>query len=108
MVQLQLIPFPGLYTERLMLREPSFDDAASLFELRSDAEVMKFVPREPAKNLEDVRNFISMINDCHQKKISVLWCICRKENPPGVLGTIGLWKFEFECYRAEVGFMLNR
>ena len=108
MVQLRLVPFPNLYTERLILREPSFDDAASLFELRSDPEVMKYVPREPAKNVEEVSDFISMINDWHQKKTAILWFICRKENPLGVLGTIGLWKFEFESYRAEVGFMLNR
>jgi ribosomal-protein-alanine N-acetyltransferase len=107
MLQLQLVPFPELATDRLILREPLANDSASLFELRSDEEVMKYVPRPPAKILQDVVDFISMVNNWHQKKNAILWFICKKEDPLIVIGTIGFWKFEFESYRVEVGYMLH-
>ena len=69
---------------------------------------MKFVPRQPAKNLQDVVDFLTMVTEWHQKNNAILWCMCTKENPATVIGTIGLWKFEFESYRAEVGYMLHQ
>ena len=38
-------PFPVLTTDRLILRRPLMEDAADLFEMRSDPQVMQFIPR---------------------------------------------------------------
>lgn len=108
MIAITTNPFPVLFTERLILREPTLNDTASLFDLRSDVEVMKYVPREPAKNIDDIHNFINIVVEWHEKKQALLWAMCESTNPGYVLGTIGLWKFDFESRRGEVGYMLNQ
>ncbi len=108
MVKITTHPFPVLFTERLILREPTGNDTASLFDLRSDVEVMKYVPREPAKNSDDIHNFINIVVEWHKKKQAILWAMCEKDNPDYILGTVGLWKFDFESYRCEVGYMINQ
>jgi RimJ/RimL family protein N-acetyltransferase len=55
----------------------------------------------------DKLDFISMVNDWHQQKSAILWCACRKEDPITVIGTIAFWKFEFESYQTELGYMLR-
>jgi len=108
MVEITTDPFPVLFTERLILREPTVNDTASLFDLRSDVEVMKYVPREPAKNSDDIRIFMNIVVEWHKTKLAVLWAMCERNNPGYLLGTIGFWKFDFGSCRSEVGYMMNQ
>ncbi|WP_295719732.1 hypothetical protein [Mucilaginibacter sp.] len=46
-------PFPVLTTERLILRRFINADAANLFKLRGDADVMQYIGRPLAKTVDD-------------------------------------------------------
>jgi RimJ/RimL family protein N-acetyltransferase len=47
-----------LYTERLCLRVPASEDAEDLYDLFTDAEVMKGLGKEPVSSVEEVRAMI--------------------------------------------------
>ncbi|HJT81474.1 MAG TPA: GNAT family N-acetyltransferase [Chthoniobacterales bacterium] len=47
-----------LKTERLIVREYTGDDAADFFRLNSDPEVMRYVPDQPMKTVEEARAVI--------------------------------------------------
>lgn len=55
--------FPVLQTPRLVLRKLEKDDAPGVFRLRSDAAVMKYIPRPLAVNINDAIIHIEMIQD---------------------------------------------
>jgi len=47
-----------LQTERLLLREYTEADAPKFFELNSDPEVMRYVPDEPLKSVDQARQIL--------------------------------------------------
>ena len=61
MLEITFIPFPTLTNERLILRQLSINDQQDVFSLRSDAEINKYLDREPSKNIEDALTFIGKI-----------------------------------------------
>jgi [ribosomal protein S5]-alanine N-acetyltransferase len=63
MVNRNFTPFPILTTARLTLRQLSIDDKHTIFALRSDIEINKYLDREPSKTIDDAINFIKIVND---------------------------------------------
>ena len=53
MKEFSFLTFPILKTERLRLRALTFDDATSIFELRSRKVENKLITRKTPKNLKD-------------------------------------------------------
>ena len=100
-------PFPILETERLLLRKVSEADSEAVFIMRSDREVMRYIPRPMAKNLQDALNVIQMVNDFTAKNEKINWAIEWKENGE-MLGMIGYVNLKPEHARAEVGYSLTR
>jgi len=100
-------PFPELVTDRLLLRKMTMDDAGSVFELRSNPQVMKYISRPLAKTIEDAQAWVQLIIDALEKNEGITWCICLKEQPDAHVGTIGFWRMQKENYRAEIGYMLH-
>ena len=45
MLEFNFTPFPVIETERLLLRRITNDDVNEVFELRSNPETMKYIPR---------------------------------------------------------------
>ncbi len=45
MLNINFSHFPTLESERLMLRRADFNDVNEIFEMRSDPEMMKYIPR---------------------------------------------------------------
>lgn len=107
MLELNFTPFPVLETERLILRQLTDDDAADMFVMRSDKEMMKYIPRPVAQTLDDVLKLIRLMNENIGKNDTINWGIVPKERPV-VMGTIGYVRMSKEDYRAEVGYMLHR
>jgi ribosomal-protein-alanine N-acetyltransferase len=97
--------FPILTTERLTLRQLSTDDKHSIFDLRSDPEINKYLDREPSKTIEDAVNFINKVNDNIQKNNSIYWAITLEKTKTFV-GTICLFDFSNEKNSCEIGFEL--
>lgn len=99
-------PFPVLTTERLVLRRFTYDDAAGLFEMRSNETVMQYINRPINKTIDDAVGLIDVIEDLLSKNDGITWCICLKNNHK-CIGSIGFWRIEKDNHRAEIGYLLN-
>jgi len=98
-------PFPILTTERLTLRQLSIDDQLSIFALRSDKEINKYLDRQASRTIEDAVNFINNINDNIKKNNSIYWVITLTKTKTFV-GTICLFDFSDEKSSCEIGYEL--
>ncbi|MGB8192793.1 MAG: GNAT family N-acetyltransferase [Chitinophagaceae bacterium] len=98
-------PFPVIATHRFLLRQLSEQDAAAIYILRTDEEVNRYIDRQRATSVEDVRAFIHKINENILKNESILWAICTKEDP-ALIGTICLWNIQPSQSTAEIGYEL--
>jgi ribosomal-protein-alanine N-acetyltransferase len=106
-LHLNFVPFPLLETDRLLLRQLTVDDSDQLFILRSDARVLQYLGKEPAKTVKEVEEFILKINASVESGESILWAITLKGDPSKVIGTICLWNIIKEHFRAEIGYVLH-
>lgn len=107
MLELNFTPFPELKTERLLLRRLEKKDANELFFLRSNKDVLRYLGKEPAASVKEVEEFIERINKAADQNESILWGIALLSEPTVIIGTICLWNFKKENYRAEIGFLLH-
>ena len=103
MLQLNLIPFPVLNTDRLVLRQLENLDDNELFLLRSDESVNKYLDGFKHDSIEQTRIFIQKILNNE----SVFWAICLKTDLKKLIGTICLWNIMKEDAKAEIGFVLH-
>lgn len=107
MIQPDFSQFPVIHTERLILRRPAPADGADLFEMRSDPQVMQYIPRPLAKTPDDMPPFITMINDNIDRNERINWVMEWKDTGK-VIGMIGYVNIAPQHSRAEVGYSLNR
>lgn len=107
MFQPIFIPFPGLKTKRLMLRQVMIADASEILFLRSDPVILQHLGKEPAKSLQEAEEFIARISNDLEKGDGITWGITLKEDPEKLIGNIGFWKMQKEHYRSEIGYVLN-
>jgi len=105
MLNFNFTPFPVIETERLILRRITNDDVNEVFELRSNPETMKYIPRPLVKTTEDALEHVAMIEEKITSNIGVNWGITLKGDFK-VLGIIGYYRMQPENYRAEIGYML--
>ena len=108
MYQRNFLPFPKLETERLVLRKLSKEDAAAIFQLRSDQENRKYIDSPLARSLEDAQTFISEIEEGIFQNEFIYWAVDSKNKPNTLLGTICIWNFSTRSNKAEVGFELSQ
>jgi len=88
MKTISFLPFQNLESERLLLRQITNDDINEVFELRSNPETMKFVPRPLVTTKEDALDHIKLIQSKIEENIGINWGITLKGNPK-LLGIIG-------------------
>ncbi|WP_417941020.1 GNAT family N-acetyltransferase [Flavobacterium sp. RS13.1] len=105
MLNFNFTPFPVIETERLILKRITDDDVNEVFELRSNPETMKYIPRPLVKSTEDALGHIAMIEEKIVANEGINWGITLKNNPK-TLGIIGFYRLQPENYRAEIGYML--
>lgn len=67
-----------LQTARIFLREFTYDDFDSLFEILSDAEVMKYYPKP--FDAERVKGWIKWNQENYKNYGFGLWAVCLKAN----------------------------
>ncbi len=107
MLQASFSPFPELRTQRLLLRRILLQDAPAVYFLRSDPQVLKYLSREPAKNVAEAEAFITHNNNEINNNNHILWAITLEEHPGQLIGTITFWRLQKENYRAELGYVLH-
>lgn len=59
MLNINFSTFPNLETERLKLRRADFHDINELYALRSDTEIMKYIPRPVTTTLDEFQNLLN-------------------------------------------------
>lgn len=104
MLNMNFTPFPVLETERLILRKPAAQDVQMLFEIRSNADTMKYIPRPLARTMDDAEALLQMIIGFIDRNEKINWAITVKGDDT-MLGMIGYPNFRPEYYRAEVGYV---
>lgn len=98
--------FPDLSTERLILRQLTFDDKKAIFRLRSNKEINKLISRETPKNLNEAEAFIQICHDEFVNENRVFWAMI-KEDSNQLIGTIVFHKVDLENNYAEIGYEIN-
>jgi len=105
MLEINFTPFPNLETERLYLRRVEKEDVNEIFDLRSDKETMKYIPRPLVKTEEEALAHIAMIDEKIETNEGINWAITLKNNSK-LIGLIGHYRIKPEHFRAEIGYML--
>lgn len=95
--------FPGLETERLVLRKLTLHDANDMFEMRSNPDMIDFTDGKLDEYLDDTIKFIDIINNGIKKNKWVNWALVYKENNR-LIGTINIWNLNHEENKAEIGY----
>ncbi|MGV3527272.1 MAG: GNAT family N-acetyltransferase [Flavisolibacter sp.] len=88
-----------------MLRELVSSDDFEIFALRSNDNVNKYLGRQPARSVDDAKNFIRAIHENTRQNKSVYWAITMIGNDK-LMGTICLFDFSDDNSKAEIGFEL--
>jgi ribosomal-protein-alanine N-acetyltransferase len=99
-------PLPILQTLRLRLQQLEEKDAERLFMMRSNKEIMKYICRPIAKNVDDALQLIKAINASIEKNECANWGIFLQENNL-LIGSIGFVRVKKEHYRGEIGYLLD-
>ncbi|AJH15693.1 GNAT family N-acetyltransferase [Myroides profundi] len=104
MLNIDLTIFPILETERLILRRLDINDLNTMYTMRTDPEVMKYIPIPITQSEEEIKQYIHSIDERMAAKECVNWAITLKEEGT-MIGTIGFYRMKLEHYRAETGYM---
>lgn len=97
---------PEMRTSRLLLRQITMADAPALFELRSNPDVMRYIPRVLATQVSETEKQIHDILHVTGEKAIKNWTITLLGNDT-LIGLIGFYRMRPENLRAEVGYMLS-
>jgi [ribosomal protein S5]-alanine N-acetyltransferase len=107
MNKLPFTTYPFLETERLVLRKIDKDkDLGDFFVLRSDAEVMKYIPRPVATEYHEVVDLINAGNEGYERGEMLSLAIVLKEIDT-FIGVVGFYRINWENHRTEIGYILN-
>jgi len=106
MRELNIITFPVLETERLVLRQVNKADVGEVFFLRSSLEVGKYIARDPQKSIDETIAFIERTERNMVDNKAIPWAITFGEDNK-LIGTISLHSFSEDNSVAEVGYDLN-
>ncbi len=106
MTSFSFLPFQNLKSDRLLLRQITPADVNEIFAMRSNVEVMKYVPRPLCKNLDDAMAIIDMIDQKIVANEGINWAITLHGHNE-LIGFIGYYKIQWEHFRSELGYMLS-
>jgi ribosomal-protein-alanine N-acetyltransferase len=83
-----ILNFPIIETERLILKEIEVENNKSVFNIFSNEEVMKYYGQFPMKSIEEADNLIKVFNENFQNGKGIRWGILLKEESR-IIGTCG-------------------
>jgi len=98
---------PNIETSRLTLRQIQRADAADIFKLYSDIEVLQYTDNKLHATIEDSNFFIHNIEIKFSEKIMVCWGISIKKTPE-IIGTIRLYHPDFYHRFISIGNLLSK
>jgi ribosomal-protein-alanine N-acetyltransferase len=92
-----------LCTERLLLRPLIPTDAAALFEVFSDAKVMRYWSGIAWSSIDQAHEKIAQYSKSLKENESIGLGICYAQTN-AVIGTCSLFQLDAQCRRAEIGY----
>lgn len=98
--------FPTLETDRLVLREISYDDAEGIFACFSNENVTRYYGQETLESIEQAVTFVDFFAKIYKEKRGIRWGIERK-GTQGIIGTIGFNTWSPKHKRAEIGYEIH-
>ncbi len=106
MLEINFNPFPNLSTDRLILKQIKQEDEIDFLKLRSDKQVMKYIPRPLAKDVNDIRVLIEKMDSGAKNNMLINWGIYLKLTGK-LIGSIGYVHVYSDNRRAEIGYLLD-
>lgn len=100
-------PFPALDTPRLHLRAVTRDDAADMFRVNADPEVIRFLGRPPMASIEAMREKIDSILENLRNESAIGWTLIDAQTGAYV-GGASLLRWDKAHFRAEVGYVVAK
>ena len=100
-------PFPNIETERLILREPRQEDLQRVYEIHSDAEVMRYYGVLPYDSVEEAKKHLDWLSSLYREDKGLRPVITLKDEDT-YIGDVGFYDFESKHNRAEVGYILGK
>jgi RimJ/RimL family protein N-acetyltransferase len=98
---------PTIVTPRLTLRWISNDDVDALFEVFSNAEVMRYWSTPPLADRDAAVALVNEIHDSFERQVMLKWGVARLADNV-LIGTTTLYNLDFNNRRAELGYALGR
>ena len=98
--------FPTLWTDRLILREITKEDAKGIFACFSNENVTRFYGQETLEGIEQAESFVDFFSNSYREKRGIRWGIERRE-AEGIIGTIGFNAWSPKHKRAEIGYEIH-
>jgi [ribosomal protein S5]-alanine N-acetyltransferase len=98
--------FPFLESERLIFKSLGKMDAAGLFLIRSNEEVMKYMDTTALDSLKSAQTLISFFNNQFRNKTAITWGMFVKAEKK-LIGSFSFWKINKPHCRAEIGYSIR-
>lgn len=97
--------FPRLETPRLIMREAKPEDRDGLFALYADEEVMRYMPLDPFRSVEEADDELGWHARIFREGTGIRWMIEDRDSGE-FAGTCGFLGIEREHNRMEIGYDL--
>jgi ribosomal-protein-alanine N-acetyltransferase len=68
---------------------------------------MKYIDKDKEKSKQGTKKYIRRMYKMIENNEAIIWGIALKENRKKLIGSICLWHFQKEHYRAEIGYVLH-
>lgn len=98
---------PTIETARLILRPMEMSDAPHIFKYASNPNVAAPVTWNPHKTVVDSQNLISFAHSCYLQGMLEPMAVCFKNDPTGVIGTVGAFWSSKPNKIIELGAVLD-
>lgn len=96
---------PDIRTQRLRLRMIEEKDLDTLYALRSNPELMQYIPRTLAQSKNEAAEFLTKMLEGIQNNTSYNWAVTL-QGDDSAIGIMGYYRLYPENFRAELGYML--
>ena len=110
MLDIHFERFPTLETDRLTLRQLTLDDAETLFALRTNPEVTRYLDHINDENVAATVKLIETIDSRYASGDGINWAITLRNSPASsseIIGVVSLWRIDKVNHRGEAGYMLH-
>lgn len=97
--------FPGLETQRLLLRKITPEDVNALLKLFGNREVVRFIEMQPIKTIEQANEWLKWMGGAFANKDGLRWGITLKDGT--FVGSAGLHRWNREAHHAEISCDIN-